>query len=152
MIHEEVLLMGEVKVFNQPVVMKCLGLGSCVGLFVKDRNTGISGGAHIFLPENILPENVNLIATVELLLAKMKTLGSDLSFLRAKLTGGSNVLGKSFDIGSLNITSVIDQLTRNRIYIAAQDVGGRVSRSARFDASTESLIIQVMETKQTLTI
>jgi len=149
---EEVLRIGDVKVFTHPVVMRCFGLCSCIGLFVKDRNTGVSGGAHIFLPDDIENPNATFSASVNTLLEKMKTHGSTLSGLRAKLTGGSNLLGKDLDIGALNIASVIGQLHKHGVFIAARDVGGCKSRSAQFDATTESLVIHSFETKQTITI
>jgi chemotaxis protein CheD len=147
---EEVLGIGEVKVFNRPVVMTCYGLGSCIGLFIKDRSTGISGGAHVFLPENYAGyHSSNAISLVNTMLGKMKLMGSDLTNLRAKLVGGANVLrfGEN-TIGAQNFYSVKEQLISNKVYIAAIDIGGKQGRTARFDVSTESLAVKILETKQ----
>jgi chemotaxis protein CheD len=150
MMHEEVLLIGEVKVFQDPVVMKCYGLGSCIGLFVKDRLTGICGGAHIFLPGNTSSsQNVCWNSLVTTLLRKMKSQGSDLSYLRAKLVGGANMFRNGFDVGAINIRTVTEELIQNKVFIAASDLGGNVSRTVVFDTATESLAIKSIETKQT---
>src|SRR6187455_2858681 len=110
--REEVLLIGEVKVFDQPVVMKCYGLGTCVGLFVKDHMTGITGGAHIFLPDfnetNSFGEGIPADECVEHMLGEMKKKGASLSTLRAKIAGGSNSRLHFYDVGNRNTKGVID--------------------------------------------
>lgn len=150
---EEVLYIGEVKAFQHPVVMVCHGLGSCVGLFVKDRTTGICAGAHVFFPNDGKgPLDKTTNATVGLLLEKMKQLGSDLSYLRAKLVGGASCLCHRSDIGSLNIQTITDHLIQNKVFIAAKEVGGKVGRTARFSSANESLSIKVVETNQLIII
>jgi len=151
--REEVLLIGEVKVFDQPVVMKCYGLGSCVGLFVKDRRSGITGGAHIFLPEAThdfsFVENMSAGDCVQHMLEQMREKGASLETMRAKIAGGSNVLMNFNGIGSRNTNAVIDALLRNRIYIAARDVGGIISRTVEFNSNSEKLIVRQLEWNST---
>jgi len=151
--REEVLLIGEVKVFDQPVVMKCYGLGTCVGLFVKDRMTGITGGAHIFLPEvnegNSMGEGMPAEVCVEHMLDEMKKKGASLDTLRAKIAGGSSSLLQSYDVGSLNTKGVIDALVRNKVFIAAMDVGGAVSRTVKFNTTSGELTVRQLECNST---
>lgn len=65
----------------------CFGLGSCIGLFVQDRLRGLSGGAHILLPESEkVPDGFkfyNVIAALDEILNHFKSQGSNLSALRA---------------------------------------------------------------------
>jgi chemotaxis protein CheD len=147
--REEVLLIGEVKVFDQPVVMKCHGLGTCVGLFVKDHMTGITGGAHIFLPDsnenNSMGDGIPANACVERMLEQMKKKGASLGTLRAKVVGGSNPLLHFLNVGTRNAQEVIDALVRNKIYIAAMDVGGTVSRSVEFNTTSGQLTVRQLE-------
>jgi chemotaxis protein CheD len=149
--REEILLIGEVKVFDHPVVMKCYGLSTCIGLFVKDRITGITGGAHIFLPESTKDLlHVGVASNcVEQMLAQMRVKGASLVTLRAKITGGSNPLMHFHEVGSRNTKEVIDALVRNRVFIAAMDVGGNVSRTAKFDTTSEELTVRQLECNST---
>ncbi len=150
---EEVLLIGQVKVFSHPVVMTCFGLGSCVGVFIKDRSTGICGGAHIFLPaEERAHPSPHFDSLIVEMLDKMKGKGSKLKNLRAKLVGGANVLRYRSDVGSMNIQHVKDQLIAHKVFIAAMEVGGKVSRTVRFRTSNESLTVKELETKQAFII
>jgi chemotaxis protein CheD len=146
---EEVLLIGDVKVFDRPVVMKCYGLGTCVGLFIKDHLTGITGGAHIFLPEfvemNSFGEGIPADECVERMLKEMKKKGASLDTLRAKIAGGSNSHLHFYDTGQRNTRGVIDALVRNKVYIAAMDVGGTISRTVKFNTASGELTVRQLE-------
>jgi len=150
---EEVLMIGEVKVFDHPVVMKCYGLGTCVGLFIKDRSTGITGGAHIFLPTSThgktFDGGVAASECVEVMLDRMKALGASIHTLRAKIAGGANPLMQFHEVGKQNIEEVINALIRNQVYIAAMDVGGNISRSVRFNASSGQMMVKQLEWNST---
>lgn len=147
------MLIGEVKVFDRPVMMKCYGLSTCIGLFVKDRITGITGGAHIFLPEsnkgNSLGEGMGAGECVEQMLEQMRNRGASLGTLRAKITGGANPLLNFYEVGSRNTKEVIEALVRNRVFIAAMDVGGNVSRTAKFNTTSEELTVRQLEWNST---
>ena len=151
--REEVLGIGDMKVFDQPVLMKCFGLGSCVGLFVKDRKTGVTGGAHIFLPEASrdasLIEHMAADSCVKEMLQKMKSMGASLESTRAKIAGGSNVLRSFNEVGSKNTIAVIDALLKSKIYIVALDVGGFTSRTVEFDSASEKLTVHHLERNST---
>lgn len=144
------LNIGEVKTFDFPVTLTCYGLGSCVGLFLQDRSKGISGGAHILLPDdNSEPGGTNaqydVTRAFNKLIEQFQGKGSILKTLRAKITGGANVLNLSLNIGQRNIDSVVSQLVKHRIYIAASDVGGNVSRTARFISDSGALLVKTSE-------
>jgi len=81
------------------------------------------------------------------LLKSLKNMGSDLNYLRAKVTGGAQVYESSLGIGLQNTQVVLQQLLERKIYIAAMDVGGRVSRTARFNSVTNELHISTSEQK-----
>ena len=126
----------------------CLGIGSCICLFLQDRMAGISGGAHIMLPESVDLTGENgkyyyATAAVNELVRRFSRLGSNLTNLRAKITGGANVIDTSHDIGDQNAQTVIKQLVRNNVYIAAKEVGGKLGRSARFDSDTGVMTVTV---------
>src|SRR4051812_37190267 len=109
------LNIGDVVTSSRNVSYACLGLGSCIGLFIQDRITGISGGAHIFLPENEegpfeISKFYNVSSALEEILNQFKLKGSDLTALRAKVVGGANVLGGDSPTGDRNAKSVVNQL------------------------------------------
>lgn len=142
------LNINEVEVSDKPVLYTCYGLGSCIGLFITDRTKGLSGAAHIPLPFS--PDTGVFLGATQLiheLLNAMSALGSDLKSLRAKVAGGAHVYQSSSNIGEQNANIVLDKLVINKVYIAAKDVGGSISRTARFNSVTGELEISTSEKK-----
>ncbi len=145
---EHPLNIGEIKVFAKPTIITCFGLGSCIGLFLYDRIHKIGGGAHIMLPKIMEMNENNGISmssyadfAVESLITRMKIKGSHTS-LRAKVVGGANLFaGDHLQVGKNNIAAVVKQLLQNRIYMAGMDVGGSVSRTARFYTENGSVAV-----------
>jgi len=146
--RKRMLNINEVDVTAKPVVYTCYGLGSCIGLFVTDKPKGLSGGAHIPLPASTETDGfLGASRLINELLQAFQQLGSDLSYLRAKITGGAQVYDSLLNIGEKNIRAVLQQLIEKKIFIAATDVGGRVSRTARFNSVTGELCISTSEQK-----
>jgi chemotaxis receptor (MCP) glutamine deamidase CheD len=52
MVEEIVVGMGRLVVVNQYAVLSSIGLGSCIGLILYDEVKGVSGMAHIMLPDS----------------------------------------------------------------------------------------------------
>ena len=145
---KKVLGINEVYSSDMPVEYICYGLGSCIGLFINDRVKGLSGGAHIALPDATREaEFAGAEKMINDLLKQLSDNGSDLQTLRAKVTGGSQVFESGLDIGKQNINVVLKQLTDKRIFIAAVDVGGKVSRTARFNGESGEVKISTSEQK-----
>lgn len=140
------LNIGDVITSPRKATYSCFGLGSCVGLFIQDRIKGLTGGAHIFLPENVgEPDSFKFYsvnAALDELLNQFKHQGSDLTALRAKVTGGANIMGINLNTGERNAESVINNLTSRKIYIAALDVGGKNSRTVKFESATGILTVK----------
>ncbi len=141
------LAIGDVAVSNISTTYTCYGLGSCLGVFIQDRLTGISGGAHILLPESDSNEIrsdkfYSVDSAVKRLLYQFEQLGSNLTYLRAKVTGGANVVGLTVDTGLMNTEALIKQLTENKIFIAAIEVGGKYSRTAQYKSDTGLLTVK----------
>lgn len=134
---------GEVKVSNKPAVMKCLGLGSCIGLFLYDRVNKVGGGAHILLPESdhdaAVSDTMCADGAIDQLISKIEKSGGMADTLRAVVVGGSNILRHSYsDIGRQNRDKVIDLLTQKKIYICKEETGGEHTRSVRFSTTDGS--------------
>jgi chemotaxis protein CheD len=147
------LNIGDVQTSLKPATYTCFGLGSCVGIFLQDRITGISGGAHILLPGDeagpCAKKFYNVSMAMEELLKQFRSWGSDLMAIRAKVTGGANVLSTSpFFTGKNNSESVVEHLVSNRIFIAAKDLGGCYARTANFQSDTGKLIVRMPQLNQ----
>jgi chemotaxis protein CheD len=143
-----ILNINDVAVSAKPVELVCLGLGSCIGLFVTDRIKKVSGGAHIPLPSG--SKSIDMKGADELLeqlLQKVQSKGGNINRLRAKITGGSNILSHEIAIGDQNALSIVELLQARKIYIAATDLGGNVSRSVRFNSITQELLISTSAQK-----
>jgi len=147
------LNIGDLRVSqHEAVTLTCLGLGSCIGLFLQDRTTGLTGGAHILLPEEVHTTNDGKYYSAALAVAELiqqfKMRGSQANNLRAKIAGGASVVAAGSQTGRRNTERVVSELLRNRVYIAAMDVGGNRTRSARFDSETGTLRVRVPETNE----
>lgn len=84
---------------------------------------------------------------IQAMLELLSTHGSDLCSLRAKVTGGAQVIGSSLCMGAQNTEAVLSQLIEKRIFVAGLDVGGTISRTARFNSATGELVINTSEHK-----
>lgn len=145
----KMLNINEMDVSAEPVVYICYGLGSCIGLFLADRTKGLSGGVHIPLPHLSGPsEWKDAISLIDELLQAFQAGGSDLNTLRAKVTGGAQVYGNQVGIGTQNAAVVLKQLCDRKVYIAATDLGGTVSRTARYNSHSGELEISTSEQKK----
>jgi chemotaxis protein CheD len=145
---EKILGINELHASLGSIKYTCYGLGSCIGLFITDRRKGLSGGAHIALPNEAFESKFSGASKmINDLLAQFSNYGSDLLSLRAKVTGGGQVVETMFDIGKQNIDAVLKQLTDKRIFIASIDVGGKISRTARFNSISGEVKISTSEQK-----
>ena len=148
---------GEVAVCTKDVTIACLGLGSCVGLFMQDVVTGVSGGAHIQLPTSA-KEKVNdfHFAAAEDAIAELlklfKAYGSKPTNLIAKITGGSLLFDQQNNIGQENVRAVVNELKKFNINLSSADTGGNWARSAYFNASTGDLKIKNVTLNQHIII
>lgn len=139
------LNIGEVATHVGRAQYNCFGLGSCIGLFLTDRVTGLTGAAHILLPSGERgPDTLGWYSAddaITELVKRFRLRGSSLTGLCAKIAGGANTLG-SQGTGVKNIESVIGQLRNLNIYIAATDVGGTQSRTVHYEAATGQLTVK----------
>ena len=123
----------------------CFGLGSCIGLFLHDRLSGMTGAAHILLPDGERgPDRQGWYSADEAineLVRRFRSQGSSLTGVCAKIVGGANTLGAA-GTGVRNIESVIAQLRSLKIFIAASDVGGTQSRTVHYESATDKLTVK----------
>lgn len=143
---------GEIKCSRKPAVFSCSGLGSCVMLFVYDASTAIGGVAHIMLPKytrNDTGVNEGHYANTSpaMLIQQVISSGANPLRLRAKIVGGANVFSWASsdhmaELGRENFEHVKKTLLENKIYIAAEEMGGPGYASVRCNSSTGEVIIK----------
>lgn len=137
---------GEYKV-GKNVLLKAMGLGSCIGVALFDYSTGISGMAHILLPgssnDGKTKHAENAIKTMR---NEMLDKGAVKRRIVAKFAGGAQIFKhmnlEALQIGDRNIKSVEETLKKERIKIVAQDTGGEIGRNVLFNAIDGSMIIK----------
>lgn len=113
-----------------------IGLGSCIGLALIDRQAGVAGLAHVVLPESsstsAAPGKFADTAVPELI-AQVERAGGAKRRLEAVMIGGARMfaIGASLDIGSRNAAAVKEHLAKYGVPIHAEETGGNRGRTAR---------------------
>lgn len=90
--------MADLNVCVSPDRITTLGLGSCVGIAVRDPVTKIGGLAHIMLPDSTTIRNNSNIPKfadtgIEELVRQVTRKGANRSRLVAKIAGGAQMFG-----------------------------------------------------------
>jgi chemotaxis protein CheD len=111
------------------------GLGSCIGLAMIDRVSGVAGMAHIVLPESgnddREPGKFADLA-VPALISEMQRAGAVMRRVEAVIAGGARMfeLGE-MDIGGRNAAAVRAGLKRAGLKVRADETGGDRGRTLR---------------------
>ncbi|HET6439951.1 MAG TPA: chemotaxis protein CheD [Anaeromyxobacter sp.] len=127
------------------------GLGSCIAVIAYDARRKIGGMLHFQLPSSGLSperaaESPGTFADtgIPLLFERMYALGSKKADIVVKAAGGGNFHNDNgtFDIGKRNHTMMRKIFWKAQVLVAAEDVGGSKSRTARLFVDTGQVTIQ----------
>lgn len=146
--------MADLKVCIAPDALTTLGLGSCIGIAIRDPITKIGGLAHIMLPDSTqIKNNTNLYKfadtgideLVRLLIQK----GASKQRLVAKIAGGAQMFAfqnKSdlVRVGERNAEACKDKLKQLNIPLLAQDTGLNYGRTVVFFPDTGNYVIKAV--------
>lgn len=136
--------MADLKTCVSPNGVTTLGLGSCVGIAIRDTSNKIGGLAHIMLPDSKAMKNAqqNLAkfadTGVEELVKQMEKLGAKRSRMVAKIAGGATMFtfqGSGANVGQVgdrNVDAVKAKLRELKIPILASDTGANYGRTVIF--------------------
>ena len=136
--------MADLKTCVSPNGVTTLGLGSCVGIAIRDTSNKIGGLAHIMLPDSKAMKNAqqNLAkfadTGVEELVKQMEKLGAKRSRMVAKIAGGATMFsfqGSGTNVGQVgdrNVDAVKAILRELKIPILASDTGANYGRTVIF--------------------
>jgi len=131
--------MGEIEVSVQTgEELVARGLGSCIGLALIDRLSGVAGMAHIVLPEapdastrTPKPGKFADLAVPELI-SQMRQAGAVVRRLDAVIAGGAQMFEVGeLDIGARNAAAVHQGLARSGVTVRASETGGNRGRTMR---------------------
>ncbi len=143
---------SEMKISNQvDDVLVTYFLGSCIGLSLYDPIVHVGGLIHCMLPlSKIDPVKAKsnpqmfIDTGVPALLQAVFELGAERRRLVAKVAGAAMLLDdkRLFKIGERNYTVLRKLLRKNNISIAAEDVGGMITRTMYLYIATGRTIIK----------
>lgn len=146
--------MADLKVCKSPDAVTTLGLGSCVGIALRDPQTKIGGLAHIMLPDSkLIKDNSNIPkfadTGIEELVRQMVAAGAARNRLQAKIAGGAQMFAfqnKSnlLCVGERNVEATIAKLTQMGIPILAKDTGLNYGRTVIFFPETGEFVIRAV--------
>ncbi len=146
--------MADLKLCKSPDAITTLGLGSCVGIAIRDPNSKIGGLAHIMLPDSTKIQNNSHIPKfadtgVAELVRIIVQAGGVRSRLVAKIAGGAQMFAfqnksELVAVGERNVEAVIKILKEMRIPILAQDTGANYGRTVEFYPETGNFIIKAV--------
>jgi chemotaxis protein CheD len=137
---------SDFKVSKSPDVLMTLGLGSCVGIAIYDKESQIGGLSHIMLPDSTFFNNKELKPekfadlAIPLMVSKI-TNGKSNKSLVAKIAGGASMfnfsdLNMSSNIGERNVLAVKQKLKEMGIPILASHTGGNIGRTMLVNLDT----------------
>lgn len=155
--------MADLKTCVSPDGVTTLGLGSCVGIAIRDPQTKIGGLAHIMLPDSTAMRNgqINIAKFADTgiveLVRQMERLGAMRARMVAKLAGGATMFpfhGQGNvnvgQVGERNVEASIAKLRELKIPIIAQDTGANYGRTVIFYPETGDYHIRAVGRSETI--
>jgi len=137
---------SDCKVSNDPeALLMTYALGSCIAVAAHDPVANVAGLLHFMLPESSLDEakaraNPCMFADTGIPVL-LKTIGERGGMQRrmvVRIVGGAQILSghELFQIGRRNYLAARKLLWKAGILVAAEAVGGEVSRTVRMEVGT----------------
>lgn len=132
-----------------------LGLGSCVGVAIRDPQSGIGGLAHVMLPDSTeTPNNSNRPKFADTgitdMVAELVKKGANINKMVAKIAGGAQMFAfgsaKSdmIRVGERNVAACKAKLKEFKIPILAEDTGENYGRTVIFYPANGNYIIKAV--------
>ena len=144
--------MADLNVCKSPDGITTLGLGSCVGVCIRDPIAKVGGMVHAMLPDSTQIENNSNRAKfadtgIEDLVKKLVAMGGNKARFEAKIAGGAQMFAfqnKSdmVRVGERNVEASKKKLRELGIPLRAQDTGLNYGRTIVFYPETGELFIR----------
>ena len=146
--------MADLNVCVSPDSITTLGLGSCVGIAVRDPVTKIGGLAHVMLPDSSsIHNNTNIPkfadTGIEELVKRVVAKGASRTRLVAKIAGGAQMFAfqsknDMVRVGERNVQATKQKLAQLKIPILAEDTGKNYGRTVIFYPETGDFVIRAV--------
>lgn len=147
--------MADLKVCVSPNGVTTLGLGSCVGIALRDPVTKIGGLVHIMLPDSKAirgsESNISKFADTGIveLVRQMELLGANRKRMTAKLAGGAMMFAfqnksELVRIGDRNVEAAKKILEQMNIPVLSEDTGATYGRTVIFFPETGDYVIRAV--------
>jgi chemotaxis protein CheD len=151
--NSRIVGLGDLYASKTPgVVIKSLGLGSCVGIVAIAPKLRAVGLCHVVLPSSTIdPQKAQEIpgyfadTGITAFFREFQKIGvASPKDLIIKLTGGASVMdpNQTFDIGKRNILATRKALWKHHLAALAEDVGGTFSRTVWVEVDTGRVFIE----------
>jgi chemotaxis protein CheD len=147
----EKLIVGiaDLVIVHNPAVLVTIGLGSCVGISLRDPVARVGALAHIVLPSIDEAKNKSnplkfADSGIEMAIRKMLEKGCLRGRIESKIAGGASMFsfGDNMNIGEKNVQAVIRKLEEMKIPILAKDTGGNYGRTIEYHVETGLLVVK----------
>ncbi len=146
--------MADLKLCPKGEGITTLGLGSCVGVAIRDTATRDGGLAHVMLPDSTAIRNNTNIAKfadtgVRELVRQMEAKGAKRSRMTAKIAGGAKMFAfqnnsSLVNVGDRNVAAVKKVLAELGIKILAEDTGLNFGRTVEFFPESGDFVIKAV--------
>ena len=146
--------MADLNVCHSPDAITTLGLGSCVGVVLYDKERKIAGMVHVMLPDSTkVRQNQNKAkfadTGIDLLIEMLQKEGAMKSSLTAKIAGGAQMFAFTSNndmlrVGERNVEAVKAKLKSMGIRILAEDTGLNFGRTVEFFPETGDFVIKAV--------
>src|SRR5574344_871770 len=142
--------MADLNICISPDGITTLGLGSCVGIAIRDPATKIGGLAHIMLPDSHEIRNSTNIPKfadtgITELVRQIVAKGAARDRLVAKIAGGAQMFAfqntnANMRVGDRNVAATLKTLKELNIRVLAQDTGDSYGRTVIFYPETGDFV------------
>lgn len=146
--------MADLKICISPDSVTTLGLGSCVGIAIRDPITKIGGLAHIMLPDSKeIRNNGNIPKFADTgiaeLVRQMVAAGANQGRMVAKIAGGAQMFAfqnksEMVRIGDRNVEATKKKLAEMKIPVLAEETGDSYGRTVVFYPETGDFVIKAV--------
>ena len=146
--------MADLNVCKSPDGITTQGLGSCVGICIRDPIAKVGGLAHAMLPDSTQIENNSnrfkfADTGIEDLVKKLIAMGGKKARFEAKIAGGAQMFAfqsknDMVRVGERNVEATKKKLAQLRIPVIAQDTGKNYGRTVIFYPETGDFVIRAV--------
>lgn len=135
---------------NPEDIIATYSLGSCLGITAYDPKARVGGMVHCLLPsaagakEKAREKPYMFVNTgVAMMVRILREHGAAKHRLVFKVAGGANMRSNDFfSTGKRNMESLLHLLERNKVTLAAQEVGGTIPRTMFLYMDTGRVVIR----------